>query len=163
LGFRRNAPFADYLGQIDLITELVSTVACGGNLLLNVGPTFDGLIIPLFRERLLGMGQWLAINGEAIYSTTPWRSQNDTAASVWYTAKGSDVYAMALKWPADGQLKLTQPKPSGNTQVYLLGNPSGAPLNFTSGGTGLVITLPQLDVNTNPSIYAWTFKLLNVS
>ena len=55
-----------------------------GNFLLNVGPTPDGMIAPIQEERLRQVGQWLKINGEAIYSTIPWTYQNDTLAqNVW--------------------------------------------------------------------------------
>lgn len=47
------------------------------------------------------------MNGEAIYSSTPWQYQNDTANSqVWYTAKGDSVYAFSLGWPEEDQLIL---------------------------------------------------------
>lgn len=54
---------------------------------MNVGPTHDGRIMPIFEERLLQMGAWLNVNGEAVYSSKPWSYQNDTAAgNVWYDA-----------------------------------------------------------------------------
>lgn len=64
---------------------LVETVSCGGNMLMNVGPTADGVIAPIFEERLRQMGQWLKVNGEAIYNTTVWRAQNDSATpNIWW-------------------------------------------------------------------------------
>lgn len=59
-------------------------MALGGNYLLNVGPTADGVIAPVFEERLRGIGAWLKINGEAIYATKPWRVQSENATvPVW--------------------------------------------------------------------------------
>lgn len=52
---------------------------------MNIGPTADGMIRPIFEERLSDVGSWLAINGEAIFGTQPWVLQNDTLTNyVWY-------------------------------------------------------------------------------
>ena len=59
--------------------------SCGGNVLLNDGPTHDGRIDPIQEERLRQMGDWLKVNGEAIYNSVPWKHQNDTLTpDVWY-------------------------------------------------------------------------------
>jgi len=51
---------------------------------MDIGPTHDGRIVPIFEERLRQMGKWLAVNGEAIYSSKPWIYQNDTVSSnIW--------------------------------------------------------------------------------
>jgi len=51
---------------------------------MNIGPTADGRIIPIFEERLIEMGEWLQVNGEAIYESHPWKSQEDSSTSgVW--------------------------------------------------------------------------------
>ncbi|KAK9702652.1 Alpha-L-fucosidase [Popillia japonica] len=90
-GYRRNINYNSVLTSFELIKTMVETVSCGGNILINVGPTKEGTIIPIFQERLLDLGKWLDINGEAIYESTPWSVQNDTIAKVWYTAKPGTV------------------------------------------------------------------------
>ena len=51
---------------------------------MNVGPTGDGRIPPIFEERLRQFGSWMKVNGESIYGTVPWTHQNDTTTTgVW--------------------------------------------------------------------------------
>ena len=55
-----------------------------GNILVNIGPTSDGLITPIMEERLRQLGSWLSINGEAIYETKPWVYPKEKLTdSVW--------------------------------------------------------------------------------
>lgn len=83
-GYRPEATLDDYRNMSELIYQLVSTVSCGGNLLLNVGPSKDGRISPILEDRLRAMGAWLAVNGAAIYESRPWLHQKDSKnENVW--------------------------------------------------------------------------------
>ncbi|MEQ2194115.1 hypothetical protein XENOCAPTIV_023555, partial [Xenoophorus captivus] len=83
-GYRRNMKLKELMELPVIIDDLVSTVALGGNYLLNVGPTADGTIPTVFEERLRGVGAWLETNGEAIFATKPWRVQmENTTIPVW--------------------------------------------------------------------------------
>ena len=68
-GWNRIETADDYRSARELILLLCDTVSRGGNLLLNVGPTGDGRIPVIMQQRLLEIGEWLRVNGEAIYGT----------------------------------------------------------------------------------------------
>lgn len=95
-----------------------------GNLLMNVGPRSDGVIDPIYQERLLDVGKWLSINGEAIYESKPWIYQNDTIGNTWYTTRDSAVYAIILEWPTSNTLRLERVRDlfQVETTVTLLGD-----------------------------------------
>lgn len=52
---------------------LVDLVSRGGNLLLDIGPDGDGTIPVVMEQRLIEIGDWLRVNGDAIYGTRPWK------------------------------------------------------------------------------------------
>ncbi|HPA20251.1 MAG TPA: alpha-L-fucosidase [Verrucomicrobiae bacterium] len=68
-GLNRAERVGDYKTGREFILTLVDLVSRGGNLLLDIGPAADGTIPPLMEQRLLEIGDWLKVNGEAIYGT----------------------------------------------------------------------------------------------
>jgi len=83
----------------ELIRALVDAASKGGNFLLNVGPTPQGTIQPEFQERLLAIGKWLEVNGEAIYGATYGPLQ--TLPFGRMTAKGKTLYLHLFDLPKD--------------------------------------------------------------
>lgn len=72
-GLNRNEPIENYLSSDELIRHFAKLVAAGGGMTLNVGPAADGQIPLIQQERLLDLGKWLDINGEAIYGSRPYQ------------------------------------------------------------------------------------------
>ncbi|MBM3855663.1 MAG: alpha-L-fucosidase [Verrucomicrobia bacterium] len=70
-GLNRAERVDDYKTGREFILVLIDLVSRGGNLLLDIGPAADGTIPPLMEQRLLEIGDWLKVNGEAIYGTRP--------------------------------------------------------------------------------------------
>ena len=156
----------DYKTPDQLIAVLVDIVSKNGCMLLNVGPRADGTIPEKAQTLLLGIGEWLKTNGEAIYGTRPWTvygegptkaakrggfSENKerpfTAQDIRFTTKGPVLYAIALAAPGDSRLLIKslaspQGQPQGKiTRVELVG--SKAEVKWTCGPEGLAVTLPS--------------------
>ncbi|HHE72070.1 MAG TPA: alpha-L-fucosidase [Chloroflexi bacterium] len=105
----------------DLIHKLVDIVSKGGNYLLNVGPTAEGVIPQPSVERLLAMGRWIDVNGEAVYGTRPGPIQGvDWCRS---TVKPGRLFLHVFDWPTNGEIAV----PAGAVdpaRAYLLADPS---------------------------------------
>src|SRR6478752_4698471 len=67
-GYNRAEDLNVYHTGRELVFILVDTVSRGGNLLLDIGPKADGTIPVIMEQRLKEIGDWMKINGEAIYA-----------------------------------------------------------------------------------------------
>lgn len=136
-----------------LIHNLIDIAAKGGNYLLNVGPTAEGVIPAASVERLSEMGDWLKVNGEAIYSTHSTKKYKENDASFTISKDGSIVYAIITQ-PVSGELMLKTVEVKQGSKIYMLGLKN--PLEYTVDESGnLRIKWPsQL-----PCKYAWTIRI----
>ncbi len=158
-----------------LVHDLVDIVSKNGNLLLNVGPKPDGTIPAEARERLLGLGDWLRVNGEAIYDTRHWEifGEGDTtvgghmqeftdkpftAQDIRFTSKDGVLYAIALGWQNESTLikSLGSGSPLNAAQIESIGMLGASEtLTWSQDADGLHVSMPA----QRPCDHAYTFKI----
>ena len=170
-GYNRAEGLNVYHTARELVLILVDTVSRGGNLLLDIGPKADGTIPVIMEERLTEIGDWLKINGEAIYGTKPWKATRQWSAGevpkVEYNKEFSSAYDVtrlidksqmgkahieAFFTVKENNVYAILPQWSGHTfllkdlnqvkSVHLLG--SDAPLKFKVSKAGVLVDLPEL-------------------
>lgn len=155
-GYNRFERAEDYMTDAQCIETLCEKVSRGGNFLLNIGPDATGLIPPIMEDRLLAMGRWLSVNGEAIYSTIAWenRPKNMKKDRVYFTRKVDALYAIFFNWPKSS-VRISN---AGAVKaVTLLG--SNAKILFVQDGEDVLIEPPAITPGTMPCEHAWTFRL----
>jgi alpha-L-fucosidase len=142
-----------------LVHNLVLNVSRNGNLLLNISPKADGTIPNDQQQVLLAIGQWLGVNGDAIYGTRPWKMSEE--GRVHFTTKGQTLYAISLAWPTNdliipalGQGRLLDGKIE---KIELLGH-KGA-LEFTQDADGLKVKFPS----EKPCDFAYAMKITGLT
>ncbi|MCC6694022.1 MAG: alpha-L-fucosidase [Candidatus Hydrogenedentes bacterium] len=126
-----------------LIRNLVDIASKGGNYLLNVGPTSEGLIPDPSIQRLKEIGAWMKVNGEAIYGTTasPFTNLPWGRCTKKLTADGGRLYLHVFTWPADGKLLVPGLK-TAVSKATLLAAP-GTTLTVETTPQGALISLPS--------------------
>jgi alpha-L-fucosidase len=155
-GFKKDD--TDWKSPEDLMFKLVDIASKGGNYLLNVGPTSEGVIPQASQDNLRAVGLWLKVNGESIYGAgpTPFAAElgafDETrkdkkggplfvAATDWRcTTKPGKLYIHIFHWPA-GAFELS--KVNGKVKkAYLLADASHKGLKVTRSGDKVTVALP---------------------
>ena len=124
-----------------LLRNLIDIASKGGNYLLNVGPTSEGLIPAPSVERLEAIGRWMKVNGEAIYGTTasPFKELAWGRCTTKAEPQGATLYLHVFDWPRDGHLLLPGLKNEVQSASLLSG---GARLAVEARDGGIQITTP---------------------
>lgn len=142
-----------------LIHNLVDIASKGGNYLLNVGPTAEGIIPEASVERLADMGDWMDINGEAIYQTDRLQNHFSEGKSIRYTKKkGEPVYYGILLEELGETVQFSYLEPDEGSEVRLLGYDGPLDWEFDEEN-GLTIQIPEEARNDNNLNTAWVFKI----
>ncbi len=153
-GFKKNDH--NWKSSENLIHNLIDIAAKGGNYLLNVGPTAEGLIPQPSVERLEAMGKWMSINSEAIYETVSIKKYYQGKNIRYTRKKGTDTfYALVLEKP-NAQIQIKNVSPDKNSKIQFLG--SDIDLIWTYNSTkGILIEVPESIRNMQTA--AWVFKI----
>lgn len=174
-----NVKDTDYKSTNRIIDFLVDVVSKNGCVLLNITPTADGEIPEPVQHRLLEIGDWFRINGEAIYGTRPWnifgegplevveghlserKNPESTAEDIRFTVKDDILYAITLDWPGEElrikSLGLGGNMPAGDIKkIECLG--SEEELSWEVTDDALVVQMPE----KKPGDHAFALKITSL-
>ena len=141
-----------------LIRNLSDITSKDGNYLLNVGPTAEGVIPQPEIDRLLAIGRWLKVNGEAIYATRGglYVQPLNWGRTTYKTRAGgkTTLYLHIWEWPADGKILVPGLKQTPRSGRLLAG---GVPVTTTITDSGLVATFRGTAPDPDVSVAVFEF------
>jgi len=166
-GYNRTDSLENYLTADELVQMLVRIVAKGGNLNLMVNPDGSGKVPGIQMELLKELGDWLKVNGEAIYGTRTYETLCDNTQlgqPVWYTMSKDSTwgYAIVFDWPKSETFLCSGANPVWESEVTMLGH--GEPLEWVDTGRdrwGMSVKIPGemlRDPSSRPCQHAWVLK-----
>ncbi len=150
-GLNRIEKTEDYMSAKELLETLCDLVSKGGNFLLNIGPNADGTIPVIMEERLLQMGEWLRVNGDAIYDTEVYTKENQEG--IYYTKKDDKIYAILNRFPF-GSAILDKVPYSTKLKAKLLSHPVEVKIRENAGKAELLFPVINPDEVTCQWLYA---------
>lgn len=187
-GYNRAEDAWDYSSAQSLILHLIDIVSRGGNFLLDIGPDAHGKIPPIMQERLLQIGKWLAVNGEAIYGTRPWKISSQWSAGnqhykpahkdslllkqtlypdpgyavkeMFFTYKNNTLYCLLPKYPDNNTVTLNDLVLKKEATVTLLC--TGQQLSWKDSNGHVIITMPPYHPDKIKVADAYVLKVTNV-
>jgi len=191
-GYNRAENLDDYKSARNLVFLLVDTVSRGGNLLLDIGPGADGTIPVIMQQRLVEIGDWLRVNGEAIYGTRfagracQWTQGSRPVQGYGEYRVKYDLMQQVGQRPVDGRAvkqvfftqrpgalyAITAGWPEGPLVLSGVVAPPGAavsllgyggPVRASGAGTTLTIEAPQLAPDAMPCRFAYAFRIEGAS
>jgi alpha-L-fucosidase len=153
-------PDAKYLSSRKVIHTLSEIVAKGGNLLLNIAPGPDGTWDEGAYQMLEAVGNWMKINGNAIYNTRAVKPYRE-GKFAWTEAKDGTRYAIYLAGDDEPQLPekvmMYEFFAKPDQKITLSGNDT--PLQFISSGDGTVVKIPIALRGFRTGTEAWVFEI----
>lgn len=185
-GYNREEDAWDYNSTQSLILQLIDKVSRGGNFLLDIGPDEHGKIPPIMQDRLLQMGEWLKLNGEAIYNTRRWKTSSQWSAGrrdysdrhgdmllkitvdpdpgyavkeVFYTYNptANNLYAILPRYPQNRKVILKDLSLPTGTKLDLLS--TGQSLVWKQTGANVEVQLPEYNPSTMKAPWAWAIRI----